>query len=79
MENGATVQQWDWSWGDNQKWKFEPIGKGYFKIIAKHSGKCLDVSRIGMENGAKIQQWGWSWGDNQKWKLTVVEVQLYEI
>jgi hypothetical protein len=37
----------------------------YFKIVAKHSGKCLDVPGGNLNNGAKIQQWDCHGGDNQ--------------
>ena len=44
----------------------------YYVIIAKHSGKCLDVQSKHMNDGAKIMQLGYLGGDNQKWKLEPV-------
>ncbi|MBZ4320152.1 RICIN domain-containing protein [Streptomyces huiliensis] len=43
-ESGATVDQWDWSDVDQQRFRFEPVGDGYYKIVAKHSGKILEVA-----------------------------------
>lgn len=43
---------------------------GTYEIIAKHSGKCLDVSGVGMQNGANIYQWDCHGGANQRWTLT---------
>jgi len=67
--NGAGVVQWDYWGGDNQKWSLEPVGDGYYKLVAKHSGKVLDVAGISSANGAKLHQWDYVGGDNQKWKL----------
>jgi hypothetical protein len=41
-------------------------------IIAKHSGKCLDVQSNRTNNGAGIVQFQYLGGDNQKWKLEPV-------
>jgi subtilisin family serine protease len=38
-------------------------------IIAKYSGKVLDVRDVLTANGAQIQQWDYSRGDNQRSKL----------
>jgi elongation factor Tu len=45
------------------------VGDGYYKLVAKHSGKVLDVAGISSANGAKLHQWDYVGGDNQKWKL----------
>lgn len=41
-----------------------------YEIIAKHSGKCLDVAGVAMHNGANIHQWDCHSGQNQRWNLT---------
>ena len=65
-----------WDITGKRDWMKKTKNNQIYSFIAKHSGKCLDVSRIGKENGAELQQWDWSRGDNQKWKLTVVEFPL---
>jgi len=40
-----------------------------YKIVAKHSGKVLDVTDASTANGAKVQQWEYAGGNNQKWYL----------
>jgi hypothetical protein len=40
------------------------------QIIARHSGKCLDVRGISVDRGAVVQQWGCWNGPNQQWQLT---------
>lgn len=41
-----------------------------YELIAKHSGKCLDVSGVATNNGANIHQWDCHGGPNQRWTLT---------
>ena len=53
--------------GDNQRWRLSPLGDGYFRVTAKHSGKVLDVRGVSTANGAQIQQWDYLGGDNQRW------------
>ncbi|MEH0153304.1 carbohydrate-binding protein [Limibacter armeniacum] len=67
--NGARIQQWDWSSGQNQQWIVTSVGGGYYSLSALHSGKALDVVDVSQANGAEIQQWDWSSGDNQKWQF----------
>ncbi|MCX9073109.1 MAG: RICIN domain-containing protein [Candidatus Methanoperedens sp.] len=43
----------------------------YYAIIAKHSGKCLDVAGESQEPGANVQQWDCHGGNNQLWKLVI--------
>ncbi|TFH52534.1 MAG: hypothetical protein E4G89_01470 [Methanothrix sp.] len=47
--------------------------QGYYRIKAKHSGKCLDVTGSSQENGAEIIQWPCHSGNNQKFKLEPIE------
>lgn len=44
-------------------------GRAY-QLIAKHSGKCLDVSGVSTANGANIIQYDCHGGPNQQWTLT---------
>lgn len=77
--DGANVQQWSYSGGDNQLFKFESTDSGYYKIIAKHSGKVLDVASKGTADGANVQQWTSNGGTNQQWKLVDLGSGYYRI
>ena len=55
--NGANIQIWAWNGGNNQQWRFENAGDGYWKIIARHSNKCVDVQGASTADGANVQQW----------------------
>jgi len=48
--------------------QFRP-GKPY-SLVAKHSGKCLDVSGVSKDTGANVYQWDCHGGPNQQWTLT---------
>ena len=41
----------------------------YYKIVVKHSGKCLDIRGASTEDWANVIQYGWHGGDNQLFKL----------
>jgi hypothetical protein len=49
----------------------EPINSGWtYTIIAKNSGKALDVAGASTENGANVLQWTNGYSSNQKWVVT---------
>src|SRR5262249_53566071 len=43
---------------------------GYYTLVAKHSGKCLDVAGASTTNGANVQQYTCHSGANQQWAIT---------
>jgi glucosylceramidase len=53
----------------------------YYKVLAKHSGKALDVVNASTGNGALIQQWDFTGtgGNNQKWRFVGVGGGYYQI
>ena len=62
--NGTNVQLWTCHGGDNQLFSMSSNSSTSdirdFKIVAKHSGKCLDLSGGNSSNGTNIQQWNCS-------------------
>lgn len=66
-DDGVTVFQWALTNTQNQQFELEHLGDGSYKVIAKHSGKVLDVAGVSSANGADIHQWSYSGSDNQKW------------
>jgi hypothetical protein len=69
--SGAPIQQWDWWGGPNQKWRMEPAGDGYVRIVSQHSGKVFDIAGISTANGARLIQWDWWGGHNQQFRPEV--------
>jgi len=49
------------------------------QLVARHSGKCLDVAGISTDPGALVQQWSCWGGPNQQWNLTPTGDASYEI
>ncbi len=70
-DNGANVQQWTWNGSTAQLWKVEKVGSSAaefsssdnYTIVAKCSGKGLDVDNWSTTHGTNIHVW--ELGDNQ--------------
>ena len=56
-----------------QQWAIQDAGDGYFKIISKATGKCLDVEGFQTANSTYISQYPFSNTDNQKWSFVRVD------
>ena len=67
-KNG-TLQQYTCHYRDNQLFRFEQRSDGVrgVRIIAKHSGQCLDVPSPGTDDRVNIQQFPCHVGPNQRW------------
>jgi len=63
------VVQHRWYGGVAQKWRFEEVESGWYKIIVKENGYVLDVRGLSKNDGAHIHVCPWENGDNQKWRL----------
>ncbi len=55
--------------GGNIPFIADPTGSDYSRLVAAHSGKCLDVAGVSTDNGANAHQWACHGGDNQRWLL----------
>jgi len=65
--DNANIEQFDCTGNDNQKFNIELLTSGHVRIIAKHSGKCLDGIAGG--DGANIVQHGCNGGPNQSFEM----------
>jgi hypothetical protein len=72
-ENGVGVIQYPFWGGTNEIWNLVRNSDGTYNIVAKSSGKCLDVRGISKLDGALVQQWACWGGANQKWTLKPVQ------
>ena len=67
------VQQYDCARSDNQGWSLGTattvFGNTYYPVIAKHSGKCLDVANASLSDGAPVNQYHCTGGNNQLWSI----------
>ncbi|HEY8995750.1 MAG TPA: cellulase family glycosylhydrolase [Lacunisphaera sp.] len=55
------------------------IANGTYKIIARHSGKALDVANAATADGSNVHQWTYFGGNNQRWTVTNVGNNQYSI
>ena len=69
--NGAKIQLWGVGApaGTNQQWRPVALGNGFFRLVARHSGRCLDVPGQSTANGLQLQQWDCNGTVAQAWRL----------
>jgi endo-1,4-beta-xylanase len=67
--DGACIQQYTRSGGQNQQWQFVDSGGGYYRVRARHSGKVLDVYNWSTADNGAIVQWPDHGGNNQQFRL----------
>ncbi|GAA3955626.1 RICIN domain-containing protein [Hymenobacter algoricola] len=68
-EAGVPAVQWEFTHAPSQQWRFvrAAAGSEYYRLEAKHSGKCLTVEKP--DENAVITQRPWTGGFYQQWKL----------
>ena len=60
--------------GDNlEQWYFQYAGDGYYYIISRHSGLCLEVTGGSTNEGASVTQSTISEKDQQLWRLLPID------
>ncbi|WP_405533770.1 RICIN domain-containing protein [Streptomyces avidinii] len=77
---------WGRHGGANQEFWFRAdrtrdnnVFQNKFEIVAKHSGKCLDVAWAKTQDGTRVQQYRCTGNINQKWYLWRRGDNLWEI
>jgi glucosylceramidase len=53
---GVPLQLWSWAGGDNQQWQAIRLADGTNHLVARHSGKCIDLPGASAANGVQLQQ-----------------------
>ena len=67
---GDIMRLGDWSDSDCQKWKFDLLSNGYYRIIPMHAqDQCLDVQQCSSTDRTKVQPRSCLNIDSQYWKL----------
>ncbi|MFF8313433.1 RICIN domain-containing protein [Streptomyces lydicus] len=73
QDDGAQAILWGRKFTFNQQWSFEELDGGgaipRYRIVARHSGKCLDVFEAKEDNETPVIQFGFHGGANQMWDL----------
>ena len=62
-----------------QRFEVEYVGNGYYKIVAEHSGKSLDILNGSEKKNANLQQYAWNSSDAQLWKFVKADNGTYYI
>jgi hypothetical protein len=68
--NGYFIHQWTYQGQANQQWRVEDLGNGYYRLVARHSGRVADVRNASTADGARLHQWGWDGSTNQQFSIT---------
>ncbi|MFL5728101.1 MAG: carbohydrate-binding protein, partial [Cytophagaceae bacterium] len=72
LADGANVQQWSYGGGSNQQFIALSTGDGYYKLMARHSGKLVEVAGFSTSAGGNVQQWSDAGQQTAHWKLVPV-------
>jgi hypothetical protein len=68
--NGAAVTTWQDAGSQNQRWYFEALDDGWWRITpAISTDKCLEVYGTAAAEGSPVDIWGFWGGANQMWRL----------
>lgn len=79
QSNGATVICSPYEDTNNQKWVIFSIENKFYKIVAKHSDKCLTAADPSILDGVIIRQLDCDDSLRQKWRVIPVEGEYYKI
>ncbi len=67
--NGGNAQLYESNTTLAQRYNFQKLSGGYYKITAQCSDKVLDVAGGSKSNGANVQQHAWNNTNAQKWRI----------
>ena len=76
--NTNNVYQADCSWADNQKWKIQEAGYGYYKLISQYNSCALDINIGYAINGQNVQVYADNGSDAQKFRFVTGYRKFYE-
>lgn len=57
----------------------QPIAGQRYAVIAKHSGRSLDVRDVSLSDGALVQQWSYAGGPNQAWTVSTTGNGVWQL
>ena len=68
--NDCKITQWNYNGTANQQWRLFSLGSGYFKVMARNSGKYLACHYT--SNGTPVYQYNYYSGGYKDWKIECV-------
>jgi hypothetical protein len=73
LKNGASIQLWEFTRSDAQRWVFARHGlTARFTVANAGSGRLLGVAGNSTDDGAAIVQWEDTGADSQRWELVFI-------
>jgi hypothetical protein len=54
--DNAPIQTWTYGGGNNQQWTAVPEGNGFYHLVNRNSGKCLDVPAASSADSVQLVQ-----------------------
>ncbi len=78
LTDGNNVQQWDFSGADNQQWRFEATGDGYYFIRIARSDRSLGVA-TGSQEPESVGIWDFTGDPTQQWSVSPLSNCRYKI
>ena len=69
MSDSANIQVWSYANVDQQRFRLNYLGDGYYTITSVKSKKVIDVAGGGKTSGTNVQQYGSNGTDAQKWLI----------
>lgn len=67
--DGAKLNLWTYGGGNNQQWLPVAEAGGYYHLVARHSGKCMDLPSGSTADSVQLQQWPCNNNVAQSFKL----------
>jgi len=67
--DGAKIALWTYGNTTNQHWNPVSEGTGYSHLVARHSGKCIDIPNASTADAVQLQQWTCNGSAAQSFKL----------
>ena len=52
-----------------QRFKFVPVGRGYYRIVIQNSGMVVDIKESSRADGADVLQWPYNGTPNQHFRI----------
>jgi Ricin-type beta-trefoil lectin domain len=72
LADAAAIHLWAYGGGNNQQWLPVAEGGGTYHLIARHSGKCLDVPGNSSADAVQLQQFACNGSGAQSFRLQQV-------
>lgn len=79
IDNGSKLQLYQSNETSPQRFEIFYVGDGYYRILAEHSGKSLDIVYGSALSGAGVQQYDWNSSEAQLWRIIESENGSYLI